>query len=816
MTSTNRERLSTPTVSTLPILITILIATIATVAGAAEPVPQPVAWTVAAHEGGGGRVLFAPESHLLAIADDPDFAPSFTETVAADENGKVAHDLIRNGWAYCAYTCEKAGTVLVEGRGFYLFFVNGERFPGDIYSHGLLRVPVRMRKGVNHVLVRAIRGQFTMRFLSAEGQASLSPRDPTLPDLREGTLTDAPGAVVVLNHEASSLTGARLEVGDGVVFAKQTFDVATILPFGIAKPPFTLKQLRAPREDELDEKGRYRLPVVLITGRRTTAEHFTMNVRKADAAYRETRLSNIDTSVQYHAVRAPVKVEDGKRYALFLSLHGAGVPAHNQARSYAAKEDAFIVAPTNRRRFGFDWQDWGRLDALETLDWVMEHYSIDPDRVYLTGHSMGGHGTWYLGSLYASRFAAIAPSAGWASFFTYGGGMKFDLGEADVLTPFEEVQLENDTLAFARNLEWTPVYVLHGEKDDNVPASEARLMLAELAKWHRGYVYHEQPGVKHWWGAACVDWPPLFDYCLARKRDPKPLRFTFTTHNPAVSSTYAWARIEMQKKRGRLSRIEVDVDPKEGVVRITTENVGQMHLDLRGVVSCPEVTLHADQTKLVVDPARPHRLWHGHDILDFPKDWAILNMPPEESQGDAWRRFGPFKLAFQNRMVWVYGTSGTPEETRALVAKVRYDASVWWYRGNGNVTVVQDREFTPEKYAGRNVILYGSADSNSAFSHLGKRCPIRVARGKLTVGKTVREGDWGTYFVYPGEGGVLYGVVGATSARAARMIQQARYFISGSAAPDWTVFDDRVLKEGLAGVTDAGWFDSGWRLPPEK
>ncbi len=57
--------------------------------------------------------------------------------------------------------------------------------------------------------------------------------------------------------------------------------------------------------------------------------------------------------------------------------------------------------------------------------------------------------------------------------------------------------------------------------------------------------------------------------------------------------------------------------------------------------------------------------------------------------------------------------------------------------------------------------------------------------------------------------------IGATSARAARMMQQARYFISGSAAPDWTVFDDRVLKEGLAGVSAAGWFDNAWRLRKE-
>ena len=55
-----------------------------------------------------------------------------------------------------------------------------------------------------------------------------------------------------------------------------------------------------------------------------------------------------------------------------LTLHGASVDAFNQARSYSPKPDLWIVAPTNRRPFGFDWQDWGRLDAYEVLDHALD------------------------------------------------------------------------------------------------------------------------------------------------------------------------------------------------------------------------------------------------------------------------------------------------------------------------------------------------------------------------------------------------------------------------------------------------------------
>ena len=53
--------------------------------------------------------------------------------------------------------------------------------------------------------------------------------------------------------------------------------------------------------------------------------------------------------------------------ALFLSLHGASVEAIGQADAYSPKKWGPIVCPTNRRPYGFDWEEWGRWDALEVL-----------------------------------------------------------------------------------------------------------------------------------------------------------------------------------------------------------------------------------------------------------------------------------------------------------------------------------------------------------------------------------------------------------------------------------------------------------------
>ncbi len=92
--------------------------------------------------------------------------------------------------------------------------------------------------------------------------------------------------------------------------------------------------------------------------------------------HRRTYLSDVDGSVQHYAV-LPAQRAD-KPAALVLSLHGANVEALNQVRSYAPKSWAHIVAPTNRRPYGFNWEDWGRLDALAVLAEAQKRYATDP------------------------------------------------------------------------------------------------------------------------------------------------------------------------------------------------------------------------------------------------------------------------------------------------------------------------------------------------------------------------------------------------------------------------------------------------------
>jgi predicted peptidase len=92
------------------------------------------------------------------------------------------------------------------------------------------------------------------------------------------------------------------------------------------------------------------------------------------------------------------------------------------------------------------------VELKQLIDAVAAEFAIKPDRIVLTGSSMGGFGTWVMGLTYRNYFAAIAPLA--------GGGMSWRTA----------------------NLRTTPVWALHGEKDTTVPPVYSQLMVDGVNK----------------------------------------------------------------------------------------------------------------------------------------------------------------------------------------------------------------------------------------------------------------------------------------------------------------------------------------------
>ena len=492
----------------------------------------------------------------------PDGKTEKWERVVAKEPGKFAHPALESGYACLTVHAAEDRVVILHAQGHTMVYVNGVPRVGDVYGTGYVRVPVQLKRGANELLFLCQRGELQVELLPPEAPVMFNAADVTLPDVIMERGQELLGAIAVINatpewlsalhldarlnpHASTALAaGAASEPTESGNF-RRTTPVGAIPPLGIRKLGFRISGYVPHQTGPLELNLELRRSQD-GGGKPLATAALQLAVVGANDRRRETFVSGIDGSVQYYAVTPMAGAADAPaRPALFLTLHGASVEASGQAAAYAAKDWGHIVAPTNRRPFGFDWEDWGRLDALEVLSRAAETLGTDPRRTYLTGHSMGGHGVWQLGATYPARFAAIAPSAGWISFWSYTKAARPE-GETPVARLLQRVTTPSDTLTLSRNYLHHGVYILHGEADDNVPVEQARTMRAHLGGFHPDFAYYERPGAGHWWGNECVDWPPLFDFLRYHTR-PAP-------HEVRTSNSLRPVRASLRRATGRVSR----------------------------------------------------------------------------------------------------------------------------------------------------------------------------------------------------------------------------------------------------------------------
>jgi len=213
-----------------------------------------------------------------------------------------------------------------------------------------------------------------------------------------------------------------------------------------------------------------------------------------------------------YRLMSPANPKPGQKYPLVIFLHGAGERGNdnNVQLVHGVKEFAnaqarekfpcFLIAPqcpTGKRWVEVDWsakQHDMPPKPSEPLNWLLalleqmkKEKPIDTDRIYVTGLSMGGYGTWDLLSRHAEMFAAAVPVC--------GGG---DEAKASVM-------------------KGVPIWVFHGAKDTAVIPERSRNMVAAVKKAEGNIKYTEYPEVGHdSWNKAYAD-PELLPWMFGQK-----------------------------------------------------------------------------------------------------------------------------------------------------------------------------------------------------------------------------------------------------------------------------------------------------------
>jgi pimeloyl-ACP methyl ester carboxylesterase len=506
---------------------------------------------------------------------------------------------------------------------------------------------------------------------------------------------------------------------------------------------------------------------ISVKQRLETARRFAETITAGRDPYRaltgfmvKAYRSEIDDTLQPYGLYVPRGYDPSGSYPLVVSLHGAtsnhllnmrrvfglgnrpGESDYDAIRNEASLPDVdFLVATPYGRGETNSYTGIGENDVLRVMADVQKAYSVDPDRIHLTGLSMGGGGTWHLGLRYPDRFASITPVCAVAS------------GDRPGRQPGAEDKAVSDlTSAYpvAENASNLQVFIFHGDQDPSVPVEQSRTMakLFEGFGWlGKSARYFELPGVHHFaWDLAYRD-ASLFERVRDVRRTRVPKRVVYTTYSPRFNKAY-WLRIDRIDKGLETARIEGE--RADGRISLTTRNLSAFSvlLDAEVAPSGRAIDVWADGKRIFRGQPRGTTLSFSRSANGFvERPWfGPAQGPPDHADmglglnGHEEVRSLPVLAQFGGH-VYVYGTGGGAEMAEA--AKRGAEALADWRpRSKALWKVVADADVTSQMITTEDLVLVGNARTNSVVARLAPNLPLRdEAGGVFAGGKRVAAPD---------------------------------------------------------------------------
>ena len=281
----------------------------------------------------------------------------------------------------------------------------------------------------------------------------------------------------------------------------------------------------------------------------------------------------------------PATYDSTKRVGLVVCLHGAGFAGDAYLERWQGRlgEGYLLACPTYPSGAWFTRR--AEELVLATIRDLRTRYHIDPDRIFLTGMSNGGIGTWVIGMHHAPLFAGIAPMAS---------------GLDDVLMPF---------LANLRN---TPIYIIHGAKDQVMPVELSRTIARELDRLGYSYVYREHVREHPMAGGHYFpkeELPDLVTWLNGRRRGPLPARLTLV-REASHFQAFGWLRLESTDPIAAFSEDLVDKRDE----RITRREYAKLDASLVG----------ANRIEVIAERVRRYSIFLNDRLVDVSRPVTVL------------------------------------------------------------------------------------------------------------------------------------------------------------------------------------------------
>ena len=450
---------------------------------------------------------------------------------------------------------------------------------------------------------------------------------------------------------------------------------------------------------------------------------------------------DVDGSIQFCRAYLPAGYDPGRRWPLVVQLHGYNPANPEYVRWWAVDDRHHPIHSVDRGpdgpvyiephgRGNTTYRGFGEKDVLRAIAEAKKTLSIDEDRVYLMGDSMGGWGTWQVATRNPEVFAAIAPVFG-------GSDYRAELEPAVLakLTPAERFLHERrSSWAQAEGLLDLPILVSHGDVDRSVNVEYSRWAVKMLQRWGYDVRYHEVPGRGH---EDMKVQPGIWEWFLQYRRTPYPRKVRVRAADLQSAHAY-WVR---------LTRAERPMDFLVADAELTGPN--RLRLDTRNV-AVAEL-----RPGPLVDASKPLEvLWNGVPRTVSARDGraelrAEGHLPAALEKTD--RLAGPLEDLTSTPFAIVLGTtSRDPEMRRACEWKVKAIVAFWRDWQKVEPRVFKDTEIEGADAGRYSLLLVGGPGENAVAKRLAARIPLEVRPDAVVVdGKAFPATDAGVSLVYP-------------------------------------------------------------------
>lgn len=514
-------------------------------------------------------------------------------------------------------------------------------------------------------------------------------------------------------------------------------------------------------------------------------------------AYRD----EVDDSPQFAQCFLPPGYTPEKKWPMIVYLHGRNSknPPYHRWSSRALHDSladgygVILVRAHGRGNTGYS--GIGRQDVLRCIQLAKDTFSVDEDRMYLCGFSMGGMGTWHVGTRHPELFAALGVMSGARDYHT-----RMDKETLSKLTRWGRFQQEaRSSFTQAEQLLTTPVFAIHGELDGSVSVDGERYGVGMLQRWGYDVRYYEVPGAYHI-DTRKFHTGDLCDWLVRQRRAADPVEVRVRAADLRTAAAH-WLRVGQRE------------DPLDFILagaKVVAPNV--IRLDTENVL---EVTLSPSDA--LVDRSRPLRvIWNGADVRDVRLD----------AQGKVTlraRRYRPTGLVKRPELpgalsdvqttpyAIVVGTDSEDPAMREACRRCAQDMiEAWQDWQHWTPRHFTDREISEGDLRQYSLILVGGPEENAIAARLISELPLEISsQGIVVDGRSFPAADGAVKMVYPHplNPDRYVAVIAATSAAAMGLVEgQLEY-------ADFSILrDDGQGNDGDGPVVTSGFFDHRWRF----